>query len=192
MLVYQNSHLSLRIAEILYYLCSCGNEGGGVSPFFCRMRVDLSEVATWLTEYQGLPDLFVVEMRLEDGGETLVLEADCDANISSDQCGALSAYLSSKLEAAGYDIALMVSSPGLTSPLRHIRQYQKNLGETVIVKEGNEKWEGEMVAVTPEGFTIEFEHKERVEGKKRPVLVRRTKEFLFSGAREVTIKLGKR
>ena len=102
------------------------------------MRVDLSKVATWLTEYQGLPDLFVVDMRLEDGGETLVLEADCDSNISSDQCGALSAYISEKLDAEGYDVALMVSSPGLTSPLRHIRQFQKNIGETVIVKAGNE------------------------------------------------------
>ena len=164
----------------------------GVSPFFCRMRVDLSKVATWLTEYQGLPDLFVVDMRLEDGGETLVLEADCDSNISSDQCGTLSAYISEKLDAEGYDVALMVSSPGLTSPLRHIRQFQKNIGETVIVKAGNEKWEGQIVAVSPEGFTLEFEHKERQEGKKRPVLVRRSKEFLFSGTQDVTIKLGKR
>ena len=46
--------------------------------------------------------------------------------------------------------------------------------------------------VSPEGFTLEVEHKERQEGKKRPVLVRRSKEFLFSGTQDVTIKLGKR
>ncbi len=156
------------------------------------MGVDLAEVATWLADYRALPDLFVVDIRLEDAGETLVLEADCDNNISTDQCAELSAYIATKLEEAGYDIALMVSSPGLTTPLRHIRQFQKNIGQTVIVKEGKEKWEGKMVAVTPDGFTIEFEHKERLEGKKKPVLVRCTKEFLFLGAQEVTIKLGKR
>ena len=167
-------------------------EGGGVCPFFCRMGVDLLEVARWLAEYREIPELFVVDLRLEDGDDTLVIEADCDANISSDQCAALSSFISAKLDAIGCDITLMVSSPGLTSPLRHIRQYQKNLGETVVVHEGAEKWEGKMVEVMPEGFTIEFEQRERVEGKKRPVLVRRSKQFLFQGAQEVMIKLRKR
>ena len=156
------------------------------------MHVDLSEVSEWISAYQAIPDLFVVDIRLEDDGETLVVEADCPANISSDQCGALSAYISAKLDAAGHDMSLIVSSPGLTTPLRHARQFQKNLGETVIVKEGMVKWEGKLIALTPEHFTIEFELKERVDGKKRPVQVRHTKEFPIRGAHEVTIKLGKR
>ena len=157
------------------------------------MGIVLSEVEEWLAEYAARAGaLFFVDVRSEDGGESLVVEADTEAGISSDECAALCSYLSEKSEKAGWDVAIMVSSPGLTTPLRHVRQYEKNIGQTVEVVSGEEKLVGQITHVWREGFTLSFETKERQEGRKRPVSVQQTRDYLFSGSQRVTIKLGKR
>ena len=174
---------------------------GQDAPFFVvvnvlgvlSMGIVLSEVESWLAEYGARDEaLFFVDVRSEDGGESLVVEADTTAGISSDECAALCSYLSEKCEQAGWDVALMVSSPGLTTPLRHIRQYEKSIGRTVEVVDAEGTLVGEITHVCAEGFTLIYEAKERQDGKKRPVWVPRTRDYLFSGSQRVTIKLGKR
>ncbi len=157
------------------------------------MGIDLSQVRAWLAEYVSKDaTLFFVDVRSEEGGEALVVEADTEAGISSDECGALCSYLGTCCETAGWDVAIMVSSPGLTSPLRHPRQYEKNIGQTVEVLDQGVKLVGKITSVTQEGFILTYEVKVHEEGKKRPVLVQQTQEYLFSGSQKVTIKLGKR
>lgn len=153
--------------------------------------MDLTEVQNWLASYDLIPSFFVVDCRMEDG-DLLVVEADCDAGISSNQCSELCRFLCAKCEGLGWDIAVTVSSPGLTTPLRHPRQFYKNIGQLVCVRSSDRKLEGTLLAVSEQGFSLAYTQKERVEGKKRPVLVSRTEEFLFADAPEVLIKLGKR
>ena len=154
------------------------------------MEVNEAEVAGWIAGFERIPNLFVVSIKVED--DLLFVEADCDEGISSDQCAALCNYIAEHCDTKGWDVAVTVSSPGLTSPLRHYRQFRKNIGRSVRVLTDTEAIEGRLEQVDADSFTISFEKKEHIEGKKRPVLVPYSRSFAFDEPKEVMLKLGKR
>ncbi len=113
------------------------------------------------------PDLFIVDVKMYPNGMLIVL-VDGDKGIGIADCAAISRHVGFHLEEENViDQAynLEVSSPGLDTPLGSKRQYEKNVGRTVGIKqEEGKKREGKLLKVTNEGVTIEEKIKEK--GKK--------------------------
>jgi ribosome maturation factor RimP len=113
-------------------------------------------------------DCFVIDIKL---GESNKLEAyvDGDNGIDFARCQKLSRYLESYLDTEkwlGETYTLEVSSPGVSRPLKYLRQYPKHIGRDIeITKEDGTIVEGEFVALENETISIQFEEK-RKEGKK--------------------------
>lgn len=83
---------------------------------------------------------------------------DSDDKLSIGKCASISRMLEAILEEENLvpeQYTLEVSSPGMTNPLKHIRQYKKRLGrELDIWMEDNTHYRGELLEVHEESIKI--------------------------------------
>lgn len=114
-----------------------------------------SYILTLIESYIDAADMFLVEVKVKPGNKITVF-IDSEKGVGIDDCVALSRFIESKLDREAEDFELEVSSAGLDMPLRHIRQYKKNIGHRVdvVTKEGLKKT-GTLISADKEGFTIQ-------------------------------------
>jgi len=104
------------------------------------------------------PNLFLVDIKMHSNGSLTIL-VDGDNGIGIDDCVAISRHVGFRLEEenvieTAYN--LEVSSPGLDTPLKSIRQYLKNVGRTLEIKMADGvKREGKLSAITEDAIVIE-------------------------------------
>ena len=95
-----------------------------------------------------------------------------------EDCAKLSGFLQEKLgdELGNYE--LEVGSAGIGQPFKVARQYLNYINKDVeVMDENGKKWQGLLSAVDGNNFTITFKEKQKIEGKKRPVMVEVEKHF---------------
>lgn len=113
------------------------------------------------------PELFLVEVKMLPNNK-LIIHVDGDEGITIQDCAAISRHVGFHLEeenAIEKAYNLEVSSPGIGEPLKLKRQYEKNIGREVSIKQvGGEVKEGKLLSVTEEGIVIAAKVKEK--GKK--------------------------
>lgn len=120
----------------------------------------LEKIQELLNPYLEDGKYFVVDLTLSASkhNPTLTLLLDCDEGISIEEVAKISRKLGNDIEEGGvFETAyqLEVSSPGVDTPLKNQRQYQKNIGRTLkITLTDGEKKLGKLVAITETG--IEF------------------------------------
>jgi ribosome maturation factor RimP len=87
------------------------------------------------TTDEAFADCFIVEIELKPGNKLYVF-ADSDSGMTFEKCQKLSRYLEQHLDTNGWlgdKYLLEVSSPGISRPLKFLRQYVKNIGRSVEV-----------------------------------------------------------
>ncbi|MDP4843902.1 MAG: ribosome assembly cofactor RimP [Salibacteraceae bacterium] len=108
--------------------------------FFLRENLMISEqkIKDLVEEKIVDTSFFIVDVKVGLGNKVSV-ELDGDQGITIDDCVSISRHIESSLDREEEDFALQVSSAGLDRPLRHHRQYLKNIGREVelITKDGN-------------------------------------------------------
>ncbi|SKB70270.1 ribosome assembly cofactor RimP [Daejeonella lutea] len=113
------------------------------------------------------PDLFLVDVQMSGGGVLSIL-VDGDKGVAITDCVAISRHVGFHLEEENtieQAYNLEVSSPGLDTPLKSLRQYQKNINRSLSVKlSDGTKREGKLISADDSGITIEENIKEK--GKK--------------------------
>lgn len=113
------------------------------------------------------PDLFLVDVKMHSNGK-LIIHVDGDQGINIQDCAAISRHVGYHLEeenAIENAYNLEVSSPGIDTPLRLLRQYQKNIGRSVTLKmmDGSKR-EGVLLAASENELSLSETIKEK--GKK--------------------------
>lgn len=113
------------------------------------------------------PDLFLVDVQMYGSGILSIL-VDGDQGVGINDCVAISRHVGFHLEEENtieQAYNLEVSSPGLDTPLKSLRQYRKNLNRLLSVKlnDGNKR-EGKLTMTDEVGITILENVKEK--GKK--------------------------
>lgn len=100
-------------------------------------------------------DRFVVEAKVK-AGNVITVFIDSDTTIDIDSCVELSRFIESKLDREVEDYELSVSSAGLDNPLRLPRQFQKHIGEDIVVKlNTGGKTCGKLLGFDEKGISIE-------------------------------------
>lgn len=114
-------------------------------------------------------------------GNVITVEIDNDNGVNIDECVALSRYLETKLDRDVEDFELTVTSAGLTSPFKTIRQYKKFAGQEVetLTKKG-EKLKGILKEVNDNGFTLTITKMVKPEGAKRKTEVEEDLSFDYN------------
>ena len=115
---------------------------------------------------EGLDDnsLFIVDVRVSEGNPRKVaVLVDGDNGVTIEDCSKLSRYIGTSLEEdekLHEAYTLDVGSPGLDNPLLLLRQYQKNVGRKLKVREaGGEVTSGKLVRVEEEEIELEISKK---------------------------------
>ncbi len=134
-------------------------------------------------------DFYIVDIVIS-GSNQIVVYVDGDEGLSLDNCKKISRTIEAVLDeepTLGGIYGLEISSPGVTRPLRFLRQYLKHIGRNLRIKmlDGSEE-EGQLKECVANGVVIEVASKEK---KGAPAL----KEIPFDEIKEtfVQVQFGK-
>lgn len=119
----------------------------------------LSETITnWVNEHFESTNCFMVDIKIWANNTKIQVLIDCDAGVDIDACAKLSRYLEQQLEQhklVPEKYLLEVSSPGVGTPLKIYRQYQKSINrQLTIILADNSIIEGTLTEVREEGITV--------------------------------------
>lgn len=153
--------------------------------------IDKQTVADIVTEALAGTDAFLVEVTVTPQDEINVV-IDSDTSVDIDTCAAITRAIEQKLDRDVEDYELEVGSAGLTSPLKVLRQYQKNVGNEVeVLTRDGRKLYGILKSVSADGsmFTLTTEQKVKEPGMKRPQLRQTDEEIPVDAAKYVKYNL---
>ncbi|MCF0164780.1 MAG: ribosome assembly cofactor RimP [Bacteroidales bacterium] len=138
----------------------------------------LEKAVNEIVEQRGL---FLVEISVsKDNDIDVTVESD-SADITLEDCVAISDYVNARLDREVEDYSLTVGSAGLTSPFKVVRQYKKFVGSVIEVtlKEG-QRMKVVLESVAEDGISVSYERSVKVEGQKKKVKESVTETLSFS------------
>lgn len=77
--------------------------------------------------------LFLIDLKVSDANKIEIV-LDGDQGVSLQDCIEISRKVEAELDSETLDFSLDVCSAGVSSPLKFVRQYKKNIGRTLKVK----------------------------------------------------------
>ncbi|NER12689.1 ribosome assembly cofactor RimP [Leptobacterium flavescens] len=148
------------------------------------------KVQTLLDEaFDEYKSLFLIDFTISSDNKIRVI-MDGDNGVTLDDCIKVSRHIEHNLDREEEDFSLEVMSPGATEPIKHNRQYAKNVGRKLEVKTlENEKFEGTLVNVAEEGVKLEWKAREPKPVGKGKITVVKEKEIPFSDIVEARVKV---
>ncbi|MGB4959210.1 MAG: ribosome maturation factor [Saprospiraceae bacterium] len=136
-----------------------------------------------------MSDTFLIDVKIKNNKIEIFL--DSDAGMDYTKCQKLSRWIEAILDETkvfGEQYVLDISSPGVGSPLKFLRQYVKNVGRIIDVKYGEGKSvRGNLQKVEDSVIYVEYEAKVK-EGKKNKK-VKLTEAIKFEDIIESKIKI---
>ncbi len=119
-----------------------------------------------------------------DKDNKIVVEIDQKDGVWIDDCCDLSRFIESRLNRDEEDFELEVGSAGIGQPFKVQRQYVNNIGNDVeVMTAEGKKLTGVLTGADENGFTLKYKEKQKIEGKKRPVIVEVGKTFGYDDIR---------
>lgn len=132
-------------------------------------------VEDWLSQN----DYFLVDVDMTPDGR-IVIEIDHADGVWIEDCAALSRFLQERLGEELGEYELEVGSAGIGQPFKVVQQYINHIGKEVeVLAADGKKYQGVLQSVADDGlsFVVVVKEKQKIEGKKRPVLVDVEKTF---------------
>lgn len=141
--------------------------------------IDSKKIKALVEEWLEGKEYFFVDATV-DKENRIVVEIDHKDGVWIEDCCDLSRFIESHLNRDEEDFELEVGSAGIGQPLKVLQQYQNNIGNEVeVMSIDGKKLQGMLADANETAVTIRYSEKQKVEGKKRPVLVEVTKEFKY-------------
>ena len=141
--------------------------------------IDSKKIKALVEEWLEGKEYFFVDATV-DKENRIDVEIDHKDGVWIEDCCDLSRFIESHLNRDEEDFELEVGSAGIGQPLKVLQQYQNNIGNEVeVMSIDGKKLQGILADANETAVTIRYSEKQKVEGKKRPVLVEVTKEFKY-------------
>jgi len=104
--------------------------------------------------------LFLIDLSINDANKiSIILDGDFGVNLQD--CIDVSRAVEANLDREEQDFSLEVASAGISSPLKLVRQFKKNIGRTIKVKTiSSEEIEAKLTAADDEKITLEWQARE--------------------------------
>ena len=139
--------------------------------------IDKKVVVTAVEEWLKDNDYFLVDVMFAEG-DKIVVEIDHADGVWIEDCAELSRFLQEKLGEELGEYELEVGSAGIGQPFKVQQQYVNYIGEEVEVLDlEGKKITGVLKSVDGENFVVTVTEKQKLEGKKRPVMVEMDKTY---------------
>lgn len=139
--------------------------------------IEKTVLKTLVEEWLAGNDYFLVDLVFTPD-DRIVVEIDHADGVWIEDCADLSRFLQEKLGDALGDYELEVGSAGIGQPFKVPQQYQNHIGKEVevLTAEGT-KTQGILKSVDGDEFVVTTTEKQKLEGKKRPMMVEVDKTF---------------
>ena len=149
--------------------------------------IDKAEVENIVQEFIGDTALFLVDIVVSPGN-IIHVQVDRPEGISIEECVELNRFIVEKLDRETDDYELVVSSPGIGSPLKVLPQFLKNIGRTVeVLQKDGMKLKGTLLHATNNKVDVEIAKKVKMEGKKRPEIVLESVEIKIVDIKSIKV-----
>ena len=133
--------------------------------------IEKNEVKTIVEEWLAGNDYFLVDVMFTPD-DRIVVEIDHADGVWIEDCAALSRYLQEKLGDDLGNYELEVGSAGIGQPFKVAQQYSNHIGKDVeVLTAEGVKVQGVLTAVDGDNFIVVVKEKQKLEGKKRTVMV---------------------
>jgi ribosome maturation factor RimP len=136
----------------------------------------------------GWADTFFVDLKIK--GNKIEVFVDSDGGINFSTCQKLSRWIEAVLDEKKYfgeAYTLEVSSPGVGTPMKLLRQYPKNIGRTIEIKTSEKSVRGILKKIENDIIFVESEMKVKEGNKNKKVIV--TDEIKYENIIESKIKI---
>ena len=141
--------------------------------------IEKSKITQLAEDYLASSANYLVDVVIKPGN-LIVVEIDNDDAVCIDDCVALSRYLEDNLDREAEDFELEVGSAGVTSPVKVLRQYLKNVGNEVeVLLKNGIKLSGLLKSADDKGIVLSLEKQVKPEGAKRKVTVQEDVVYTF-------------
>jgi ribosome maturation factor RimP len=158
-----------------------------VLPSFYTSMTFKEKVADLLEE--GLlenPSLFLVDLSISEGYK-ITVTLDGDNGVTLQDCIDVSRIIENNLDREEQDFSLEVASAGVSTPLKLVRQYKKNIGRALKVKTATETIEAKLVAASEESITLSWTAREPKKIGKGKETVEHQREIPYSEIKEAIV-----
>ena len=138
-----------------------------------------------LAEY---PELFLIDMTITDSYK-IIVTLDGDNGVQLQDCIDISRMVENNLDREEQDFALEVASAGVSSPLKMVRQYKKNIGRTLKIKTEAGTIEALLVEASEENITVEWSSREPKKIGKGKETVLHNEKIAYSDIKEAVVTI---
>lgn len=130
---------------------------------------------------------FLVSLTISSANK-IAMYVDGMDGVRIEDCVQLSRAIEHGLDREVEDFDLEVSSAGLDTPLSVKQQYLKNIGRKVAVQhsDGN-KTEGKLIEANEDDFVVEYQRREKIEGKKKKQTIIEKKQYNYNEVNKVKL-----
>lgn len=145
--------------------------------------IDKNVVRLIVEEWLENNNYFLVDVNLTSDGR-IVVEIDHADGVWIEDCAELSRFLQEKLGEESGDYEIEVGSAGIGQPFKVAQQYLNHVGKEVEVLDSDgKKVQGILKSVEGDTFVVTVKEKQKVEGRKRPVLVESDREYTIDSVK---------
>lgn len=141
--------------------------------------IDKNKVKDLVSEWLNGKEYFLVDLTIDDQNK-ITVEIDHKDGVWIEDCCELSKFIESQLDREVEDYELEVGSAGIGQPFKVLQQYVNSIGYDVeLLTSDGKKMEGCLKEADENGFVVIVTEKQKIEGKKRPLMVEVEKPFKY-------------
>ena len=132
------------------------------------------------------PSLFLIDLTITESFK-IIVTLDGDTGVALQDCIDISRSIDNNLDREEYDFSLEVASAGVSSPLKHIRQYKKNIGRTLQVETQTTTIEAKLTKANDDFIVLEWEAREPKKIGKGKETVQKRDEIPYSEIKKAIV-----
>ncbi len=132
--------------------------------------------------------LFLIDLSFVSGNKIKVI-VDGDQGVPLSECVRISRHVEHNLDREEEDFALEVTSPDISRPLTHQRQYLKNVNRILKVKTQEEEFEGTLTNVNENDINLKWKTREPKPIGKGKVTVEKNASIAYQDIIEAKVKI---
>jgi ribosome maturation factor RimP len=158
-------------------------------PSFYKNMAFKEKVIELLNEgLKEKPSVFLIDLTIDNSNKIMVT-LDGDNGVTLQDCIDISRAIEHNLDREEQDFSLEVASAGVSTPLKLVRQYKKNIGRTLKVKTLSETIEAELEAVDETKITLTWSAREPKKiGKGKETVIKKA-EIPYAEIKEAIVTI---
>lgn len=134
------------------------------------------------------PNLFLIDFTITESNKiTIVL--DGDNGVTLQDCMDVSRAIEHNIDRDEFDFGLDVASAGVSTPLKLVRQYKKNVGRNLKVNTASDVYEAQLVNADDEKITLSWSAREPKKVGKGKETVQKEIEIPYSEIKQAVVTI---